>query len=60
LGETVTQRKLIGASIALGGVTLYSIMKAVASKQSKNNKLKKEAREVESGGATDAAGSWQP
>jgi len=60
LGETVTQRKLIGASIALGGVTLYSIMKAVASKQSKKNELKKGAREAENGGATDAAGSWQP
>jgi solute carrier family 35 protein E1 len=41
LGETVTQRKLVGASIALGGVTLYSVMKAVASKQSKKGPPKK-------------------
>mmetsp|Transcript_12355 Transcript_12355/g.24399 ORF Transcript_12355/g.24399 Transcript_12355/m.24399 type:complete len:92 (-) Transcript_12355:311-586(-) len=59
LGEAVTSRKLIGSSVAIGGVTLYSLAKAVAAKQSKGKPPKKvvEVTIVES---TEQAGTWQP
>jgi solute carrier family 35 protein E1 len=61
LGETVSARKLAGCAVAIGGVTLYSLAKAVASKKSKaSKKPKKTLVEIKVVEGTEQAGTWQP
>lgn len=63
LGETVTERKLVGSCIAIAGVTLYSLAKAVAAKRQMSAQGKKEPKkvlEVTIVEDTKPAGTWQP
>ena len=58
LGEQVTARKLIGSTIAIAGVTLYSLAKAMSvAKKGKPRKKKVVLRVVEE---VEEAGTWQP
>ena len=52
LGEVPSTRKVVGSAVAMGGVLLYSLAKARASKLP--------PKKVEITVAADAAGAWQP
>ena len=56
LGESVTTRKLIGSAIAIGGVTLYSLAKALSVK----GKPKKKKVVIQVVEEVEAPGTWQP
>ncbi len=59
LGEKVTPRKFYGSCIAIGGVTLYSMAKTIASSNLKDKTPKKvvEMKVVE---GAEQPGTWQP
>jgi solute carrier family 35 protein E1 len=52
LGEVPSTRKVVGSAVAMGGVLLYSLAKARASKLP--------PKKVEITVAADEAGAWQP
>ena len=58
LGEKVSYRKFVGSAVAIGGVTLYSLAKAVAADVKKEAPKKKVVIELTE--QVDAAGTWQP
>lgn len=61
LGESVTRRKLIGSSVAIAGVTLYSLAKAAsASAQKTEGEGKKEKVVVEIVEGMGQPGTWKP
>lgn len=62
LGEAVSKKKLIGSTVAIGGVTLYSVAKAVAGRRAKIEKEKKKEEVVifKVTEGTDQPGTWQP
>lgn len=59
LGEAVTPRKMAGSALAIGGVTLYSMAKALSSKQNKCTEPRT-VMEVCIIEETEPAGTWQP